>query len=156
MLTTFIIPTIGRGTLWRAINSCGDSPVLVGHDKDRIGEGEIRNRLVKMADTEWVSFLDDDDSVTEDYVDRLTEEVEKNPGADVIIFRQYSLGKQVLPIVDRIVWGNIGCSYSIRTEVAKEFPFKSEPHEDIRLLERITSSSRRIVFSDYMVYRVRH
>jgi glycosyltransferase involved in cell wall biosynthesis len=52
------------------------------------GPGPVRNYAVSKADTEWVAFLDDDDSLTEDYVSRLSEEGE---GADKPVKQSVSI-----------------------------------------------------------------
>ena len=87
-ITTFIIPSIGRESLNRAIQSTKPHPVLHKIDTNRRGESHIRNQLIKEATTEWVSFLDDDDTITEDYVRQLCEETEANTKTDVIHFHE--------------------------------------------------------------------
>lgn len=155
-LTTFIIPSIARDTLRRAIDSTRDAQCLWTVDDERIGEGEIRNRLIKEAKTPWVSFLDDDDTVTEDYVARLEEEIERHPEADIIHFRQYFLRGLIIPNWPKVEWGNIGIAYSVKREVALEFPFVSEKHEDFYHVKKMVDAGKKIVFSRYITYRVRH
>ena len=67
---TVVTPTIpGREEL---LEQCKESvrqqtmaPVnhIVGLDKDREGPGATRNRLALDVDTEWITFLDDDDTL---------------------------------------------------------------------------------------------
>lgn len=166
-LTTFIIPSIDRPTLQRAIDSVSkQAPYLVEIDKNHIGESAIRNSLIKLADTEWVSFLDDDDTVTDDYVARLKEESEKHPEADVIVFREYFIqelmntGNQYpdhfiwqAPVVH---WGQIGIAFSVKRQIAMNHPFMDEENEDFHFVERIDKARHKIHFSKYMVYRARH
>jgi len=66
--TTFIIPSCGRDTLDRAIRSAEKAGgyVLWHLDKEKHGASAVRNQLIQQASTDWVSFLDDDDTVTED------------------------------------------------------------------------------------------
>lgn len=155
-LTTFIISSIRRDTLKRSIDSVGDNPYLVGYDDNKHGQGLMKNKLINWAKTEWVSFLDDDDTVTSDYVDRLAEEATNNPEADVIHFREYFLRGFVIPAWPKIEWGNVGVSFSIKREVALAFPFKQEQYEDLELLKRLEISGKNIFFSQYLVYRARH
>lgn len=155
-ISTFIIPTIGRDTLARAIDSCQDNPVLIGHDAQRRGEAIIRNELIQQANTEWVSFLDDDDTVTEDYMDRLREEIEKNPDADVIHFREYFLRGQLLPNWPKVEWGNVGICFSVKKSVAQDYPFEQQKHEDFHFLKKLDDAGKKIVFSQYITYRARH
>ena len=111
VLITFIIPTIGRDTLKRTLeslihlsNSRWNAIVIfdgidiiryVEDDRiqylkiDKIGfkncAGEVRNHGMKYVTTEWIGFVDDDDILLPNYVDSLLLELHKNP--DVIIFR---------------------------------------------------------------------
>jgi len=156
-LTTFIIPSIRRDTLKRAINSIKDAQYLVGYDDlPRVGESETRNRLINWVTTPWVSFLDDDDTVTEDYVKRLQEEIKAHPEADIIHFRQYWLRGTIIPAWPTVEWGNIGIAYSVKTEVAKQFPFKSVRNEDWIQVKEMVEAGKKIHFSPYITYHVRH
>lgn len=155
-LTTFIIPSIRRDTLQRTIDSVRDAPYLVGYDDKRIGEGKMRDRLIRKATTPWVSFVDDDDTVTEDYVQRLQEEIEKNPDADLIYFRMYNADSGWLSPQWPVIRFGIGMCFSVKREVAMEFPFESEPHEDLRFVERLEEAGKKIVFSTYITYKIRH
>lgn len=167
-ITTFIIPSIDRPTLQRAIDSVrNQAPYLVEIDKQRIGESAIRNGLIKIADTEWVSFLDDDDTVTDDYVRRLREETDKHPDADVVIFREYFIGELMEGLgkyyPDHFIWqapvlhwGQVGISFSVKREIAMEYPFIDEDNEDYHFLRRIEAAGYKIHFSKYIVYRARH
>jgi hypothetical protein len=156
-ITTFIIPTLGRDTLERAIKSVGDHPYLVMEDVDKEGAGIMRNRMIEQVETEWVSFLDDDDTVTEDYVDRLEEEILLHPEAHIIHFREYFIRNgHMLPSRNVVEWGNIGICYSIQTEVVKRVPFRAEPFEDFEQVKRAHEAGYHVYFSPFMVYRVRH
>lgn len=155
-LTTFIIPTIKRKTLQRAIESANGHPIMVLHDKDRIGPGIIRQRMIETVKTPWVSFLDDDDTITNDYLERLREEIKNHPKADLIYFRQYwAETGSLTPVWPQVKWG-IGIGFSVKTSVAIAHPFKSEPNEDLHFVERIEAAGKSIVFSKYITYRIRH
>jgi glycosyltransferase involved in cell wall biosynthesis len=157
-LTTFVMPSINRPTVQRAIDSVERTGafILWREDKNNLGPGELRNRLIKRVKTPWVSFIDDDDTVIEDYVQRLAEEIEKNPEADLIHFKTYFPWGQVLPQWPTVGWGNIGISFSVKTQVAKNFPFKDEPYEDYEFVHRLERMGHNIVFSPYLTYRARH
>lgn len=168
-ITTFVIPSINRPELQRAIDSVNKTGAsyLVEIDKNKIGASAIRNGLIKLADTEWVSFLDDDDTVTDDYVERLEEELEKNPYADVVVFREYFIGELMdgdgAKYPDHFIWqapvvhqGQIGISFSVKRDVALKHPFLEEPNEDFHFIERLHKEGYNIHFSPYIVYRARH
>lgn len=115
MFCTFIIPTIGRPALNRAIKSLfvqtdkhwtaivvwdgakkDAMPVLLhdyrithlGTSGKKLGHGNVgalvRNVGLAIAQSEWIANLDDDDTVTPDYVERLKQE---SDGCDLIHFR---------------------------------------------------------------------
>lgn len=164
-ITTFIIPSVDRPTLQRAIDSCRkQAEYLVQIDKMKIGASAIRNELIRLAQTEWVSMLDDDDTITEDYVRRLREESEAHPEAGLIIFREYFIGELMAddypdhfiwqaPVVH---WGQVGIAFSVKREIAMQYPFLEEPNEDFHFVSRIDQAGIKIHFSKYLVYRARH
>lgn len=159
MITTFIIPSIGRSTINRAVASVekmADADYLVGFDDNREGAGATRNRIIADANTEWLSFLDDDDTVTADYTERLMEEIENHPEADIIYFREFFLWGQVIPLWPHAGWGNIGISFSVKRKWALDHPFKSEPYEDYEFIHRLLHAGAKIHFSEYLTYRARH
>ena len=112
---TFIIPTIGRDSLTTSINSLlmqtcpkwkaiiifnGTPPTIQSNidlikilyiDKTDIhgksGAGYVRNYGIQFADTEWIAFVDDDDSISEKYVETFLNEIENYPTNDLILFR---------------------------------------------------------------------
>jgi glycosyltransferase involved in cell wall biosynthesis len=110
-MITLIIPTMGRSTLTRTLESLkglsnpnwkaiivfdGIDPTITIDDEriicmkiEKIGfkncAGEVRNQGMKFVDTEWIGFVDDDDILLPNYIDALLSELPKNP--DVVIFR---------------------------------------------------------------------
>lgn len=170
--TTFIIPSCGRDTLKRALDSVNkltnaeDCVVSYKIDEERQGASAVRNELIQKADTEWVSFLDDDDTVTSDYVERLKEEVEAHPEADMVIFREYFIQDKMgddNPYPDHFIWqvpavhwGQIGIAFSVKRDVAIKFPFIEEDNEDFHFVKRIEQAGYKIHFSKYITYRARH
>lgn len=179
-LVTFIVPTVGRATLRRALSSLlnqtdpywrciveGDGvfPDASGLTDSRIAyykephlahESDMRNLGIARATTPWVAFLDDDDTVAPEYVEWMwNEEVER----DVIIFRQ-TFPKDdgttaVFPKDETIVWGNVGISYAVRTALAKECPFKRSRHEDLLQLTALEAGGAEIHWSPHIAYFAR-
>jgi glycosyltransferase involved in cell wall biosynthesis len=111
---TFIIPTKGRPSLekaiqsllnlddwnWRAIilfdgvesveikcvDYLNDNHFIV-RKEEKIGHaGLLRNLAFPLIDTIWTAFLDDDDYLKETYITKLREYSSKNPELDIIIF----------------------------------------------------------------------
>lgn len=166
--TTFIVPSCGRNTLKRALDSAKatGAKVLVKLDEERLGASAVRNELIQKTTTPWVSFLDDDDTVTSDYVDRLREELEAHPEADMVIFREYFIQDLMgddNPYPDHFIWqvpavhwGQIGISFSVKKDVATKFPFIEQDNEDFHFVKRIEEAGYNIHFSKYITYRARH
>lgn len=58
--------------------------IIYCKDNKEITVGEKRNRLINMAHGQYVSFIDDDDRISADYIKELLEGIET--GADIITF----------------------------------------------------------------------
>jgi len=93
-LLSILIPTIpGRSSKLAALLSCLDPQVaarddvelLVFRDNRRMTIGEKRNKLVQLAQGEYVAFVDDDDMVKSDYVEVICSELTQNE-PDVLCF----------------------------------------------------------------------
>lgn len=90
MNITAVVPTIpGRMPLLnRALDSIAAQtrPVddlVVEFDLDRTGAAATRNRALQKVNTDWVAFLDDDDTWYPQHIERLVETQEKT-GADLV------------------------------------------------------------------------
>lgn len=68
-------------------------------DNKSISIGEKRNNLLSMAKGEFISFVDDDDSIADNYISTLLKAIQENPNKTVICFRgeQTTDGHQDLP-----------------------------------------------------------
>lgn len=184
-LITFIIPSIGRNTLPRTLDSLknmknknwnaivvfdGIDPNINETDKrikiikldKKQGEGrnyagKVRNYGIKFAQTPWVGFVDDDDTLNEDYIDKLIEHINNEPNLDSVIFRmKYKNGGKILPKVGDIDFKNseVGISFCLKTELTKDFNFVPSPTEDFDLLNKLRSNNKKIIISDYIGYNV--
>lgn len=158
--TTFIIPTIGRDSLQTAIRSAERAlsyagmptdNIIVAPDKKREGEGVVRQRAILKAKTEWVSMLDDDDTVSPWYCHRLAQEVNEHQDKDVVLFRELTETGRIMPDNDfRVKFANVGIAFSARKSLFEKYPFESEPHEDFHWLSRIPED--KIHWSRWCVY----
>ena len=182
-MITFIIPTLKRNTLQRAIDSLlqqtnknwkaivvfdGVDPVEYKHPQiktikiPKTGKvnyaGEVRNVGIKAADTEWIGFLDDDDTISKDYVSRFEEEIKLTPDAKCIIFRMknYVSIPQILPLPqdDNFYEAKVGISFAMKKDLG--LLFKASAIEDFRLLEAIRKGRNKMVISPYVTYFVRN
>ena len=51
--------------------------------------GEVRNFALGFVSTDWIAFLDDDDTLSSQYVHFLEMEIEINPAVDLVSFRMF-------------------------------------------------------------------
>lgn len=182
-LITFIIPTIGRSTLTKSIESLkklnfknwravvvfdGIEPNIKEYDNrikivklnKKVGQGRnsagnVRNYGYNFVNTEWVGFLDDDDTLNPYYIDYLYNDLLQDD-IDVLIFRMiYNCGK-ILPMPEDNDFkiNEVGISFCLKTELAKKFLFIPSGTEDFELLDRLRSNGYNIVISDYIGYNV--
>lgn len=120
------------------------------------GAGPVRNECVARATTEWVAFLDDDDIVTNDYVEKLAIEGE---GFDAVVFRlKFNNGPWIPPItatVDNIKHGSIGISMAVKRKVFETCQFTRGRGEDFRLFRDMRKNGFKIKISNFLTYFVR-
>jgi glycosyltransferase involved in cell wall biosynthesis len=74
--------------LEKQIGTREDVEIISIMDNKSFGISQKRNELMKLARGSHLTWIDDDDDVADNYVDRLTETIEKNPDVDVISFNQ--------------------------------------------------------------------
>ncbi len=179
-LLTFIIPTIGRPTLSRTLQSLmaqhetnwkaivmfdGVEPTIPSPDKritmmrmEKVGSynhaGRVRNEAIRHATTEWIGFVDDDDTLTPDYMTHFQTHVKEQP--DVIIFRM-KLENRIVPATGLTSFNmnDVGISFCMKRALCTEFPFHPSGTEDFNLLDRLRSANKNIIMSTHLTYRVR-
>jgi glycosyltransferase involved in cell wall biosynthesis len=182
---TFIIPTIGRISIKNTIMSlynqininwlaiiivdgidinfeCNDSRIKI-LKIPKTGKcnhaGKVRNYGLKFVTTEWIAFVDDDDVITNDYVDKLEQEINITPDASVIIFRMINnkgaIGVLPEPNTDNFYKCKVGISYSLKKElIDKDFIFEPSHIEDFVLLNKIREHKYKMVISPFVTYLV--
>lgn len=186
-IVTFIIPTIGRETLsktleslinqtnpnWKAIIVFDGMPSNIENSDERIciiesqklGEGHnsaglVRNHGITFADTEWVAFVDDDDSLSPKYVDTLINESSTFVLADIIIFRMLEKdGVTILPELSTNAFyeTKVGISFSVKKKLFEEgCVFTPSLIEDFCYLNEAMNRHYKIMISPYIRYFVRN
>jgi glycosyltransferase involved in cell wall biosynthesis len=186
-MITVIIPSKGRDTLKRSLRSLlfQTNPnwicfvVLDGieiNDKindDRIiyysspkagnglnGAGLVRNKGIELSETEWICFLDDDDSFAPDYINNLYNEISLNPNMDICIFRMTFSpeNETILPPFgkEKIVVGQVGISFAINKNFIYKhnIKFVNSKIEDYFFLEKCEEHGANIHFSNHISYLV--
>lgn len=179
-MITFLIPSIGRPSVQAAVDSlykqtipnwraivCFDRvqpniqpsekvSVMVCDDQDpvKFRAGLVRNYARKHVKTEWVGLLDDDDSVTPDYVDKLKQ---CGPNSDIVVFQMIYQGGRVLPPnrhTEFLRKGRVGISFAFRNSI--NVAFKPIFCEDYYFLSEARQKGCRITLCPHVCYRVKH
>jgi glycosyltransferase involved in cell wall biosynthesis len=184
---TFIIPSIGRKSIdiplqslinqtyknWEAIviydgvkpkkPNIKDNRIKIVYGKKYGNAGQVRNHGIKMANTPWIAFLDDDDAVSPIYIERLHEMIQTNNNADIFIFRYiYNMNLpdrfniSPPPETRNIIHaGRVGISFCAKKMVFENVSFTPDFGEDFTLLSDALKKSFNIVMSKYVTYVVR-
>jgi len=181
---TFIIPTIGRETLsnsfkclidqtdpnWKAIVIFDGMSLTIESPDHRIklitceklgdghnGGGSVRNYGMQFVDTEWIAFLDDDDSISREYVSTLKKEITNYNDIDFILFRMEYWG-HILPHINasNVSQGCCGISFAIRSKIFKGgHKFKNSSSEDFKFLCSSCEFGYKFMLSSHILYFAR-
>ncbi|MDP1712457.1 MAG: glycosyltransferase [Candidatus Nanopelagicaceae bacterium] len=176
---TFIIPSLGRPSLISSLSSlraqtdsdwsaliCFDrvQPTIQPDEKIQVlrylpnhptewRQGAVRNFAIEHATSPWIGLLDDDDTVTPDYVATL----KQNADAQVVIFQmRYQSGKVLPPNERRIRRGHVGISFAFQREVFQKIKFTYRKCEDYYFLDDARKLRYKIKFVPTVTYRVKH
>jgi glycosyltransferase involved in cell wall biosynthesis len=141
-------------------NAFGDSRIVFTWTP-KIGSGNhgarVRNVAFEKGLTwgDWVAFVDDDDTVTPDYINRLLLERSRDEALEVVIFRMLR-GKRIIPRPgrNRIVRNDVGISFAVRTSVLERFRFKPSCTEDFAFLHEMEDAGLKMKISEYVTYHV--
>lgn len=131
-----------------------------------VGAGHVRNYGIKHATTEWVAFIDDDDTITLDYVECFLEEM-RNNGCDLIIFRMGQVlkndGNGVIvmtlpsPDAEDFIKCDVGISFAVKKSVFDSgIMFETSEYEDFEFLEKVRRNNHKMIISPYVLYMIRY
>lgn len=65
-----------------------DIEIIVFLDDRKRSVGKKRTELINLANGDYIAFIDDDDTVADNYVERIVNTLESNRGVDVMTFTQ--------------------------------------------------------------------
>ena len=190
-MITFIVPTIGRETLSRTMDSLlrqtdpewkaivvvdgvpvprtipKDSRITVLPLRQRLGEnynsaGKVRNAGMEKAllqgNSSWFAFVDDDDTVTKDYVATLKNAIRNYPEGEVFLFRMVNTNGRILPPpgANQFMLHQVGISFAMSASLFRQgFQFIPSSGEDFLLLDTFRRMQRKIYMLPDIVYHVR-
>lgn len=183
-LITFIIPTIGRTTLQNTLDSLinqsnpnwkaivifdGISSTIQNTDpririieSPKLGQGVnsaglVRNYGITFVDTEWIAFVDDDDSLSTRYVEIFIAESSAYTLADIIIFRMIHPELGLMPSLstDTFFICQVGISFAVKKRVFDEgHIFIPHRVEDFFYLDEARNKNYNMMISPHVVYFV--
>lgn len=180
---TFIIPTLGRPSLSKAVESVinqqdwnwkcivvfdgikpniefsNDHIKVISCDK-KYNAGLVRNEAFPLVDTKWIAFLDDDDFIVPDYTHHLKISEISHSNADIIQFTYKDISNgntrptPKLGNVPRL--GEMGISFAIKTEFVyrNSLIFRKVPCEDYHFLQDAVNKGAVYYNTDILAYYV--
>jgi glycosyltransferase involved in cell wall biosynthesis len=131
------------------INKCG----VIG--KNHGQSGLVRNEGIKLCQTEWIGFLDDDDSLHPDYVKTL---FEKYKDYDFVVWRMIYTNGKVLPEPNRdsMLFGKVGISFCYKNKFDNLYFENNRDGEDYDFLVKLRSLSEKWFIAPEIFYNVNH
>jgi glycosyltransferase involved in cell wall biosynthesis len=181
---TFIIPSLNRFTILNSIESLKnqtnpnwrcviiydgvdgtpfdderitiikiDKKGLVGPNNGQ--SGLVRNEGIKLCNTEWIGFLDDDDTIHPDYVKKLFEEYSNY---DFVVWRMKYQNGLVLPPqkIKEIIFGRVGISFCYKNKFDNLLFDNNRDGEDFDFLSKLKKLTSNWVITPEVYYNVRH
>ena len=126
--------------------------------------GKVRNIgfqiiIDQLIDTEFIGFLDDDDTIHPNFITYLEEEKNKNSLIETCIFRMMYQNGYFLPnkYHTKIKVKQFGISFAIRKQYLEKnaVQFQNHPYEDFLFLKLLEQKKCKIVISPYIAYFIR-
>ena len=140
------------------LNESNDDRIILKQVEKQEHRSQIRNIGIALADTPWVSFIDDDDTISNDYIEKLRNEEKTNECIDCVIFRQYFGDSkfEILPKLNckSLKCGKVGISFAVKRKVFDTIQFKNTyPFiEDFKILKTIHINQFNIVVCPHVCY----
>jgi hypothetical protein len=179
---TFIIPSVNRPSLMDSIDSLlnqsnpnwkciviydgVDGPEFSDEriktiNTEKLGvfgdingqSGLVRNVGIKIVNTKWVGFLDDDDTLHFDYVKDL---FEKYSNYDFVLWRMIYENGLILPKLNtnEIIRGQVGISFCYQNKFENLYFDSNKDGEDFDFLSKLQSLTTNYIITPEMYYNV--
>jgi glycosyltransferase involved in cell wall biosynthesis len=179
---TFIIPSINRNTIVKSVNSLllqtnpnweciiiydgvdgtqFDDPRIKTIKIDKTGmfgsfhgqSGLVRNYGLKQCTTEWIGFLDDDDTIHHDYVKTL---FEKYLEYDFVVWKMKDTNGNVIPNSNSLHFGNVGISFCYKNKFGQLLFDNNRDGEDYDMVLKLKSITNNFIISSEIYYNIKH
>lgn len=120
------------------------------------GAGYVRNAATNYVESEWVAFIDDDDTISSEYVKNANSIIKENTTIDCILFRAIVPQGIVVPDPKSldIQLGRTFISYCCKTSVFKEIQFNQGKDEQYEFINSIKNRGYKILLSKYVMYGI--
>ena len=187
---SFVIPSVGRKTIINTIQSIKNNTIedweivivfdnvpknkipliekdprifIINIPKLGIGKnsaGNVRNVALKLINSHWAGFVDDDDTISIDYVCNLQKEILTHPQSNVVVFKLFRLTRRnrILPPPNQFFLrkGRVGISFCVNRKYyqSKNIYFQPSKQEDWYYLRRVKILNGKILISRFMCYFV--
>jgi glycosyltransferase involved in cell wall biosynthesis len=183
-IITFIVPSINRPTLGNTIQSLLNQtnpnwkcfvlydgvdgkdftdPRIETFKLEKLGKkgerhgnaGLVRNEGIKMCNTEWIGFLDDDDTIDQNYVKTL---FEKYSNFDFVVWRMKTTKGKIYPDVsiNELLINKVGISISFKSTIQDKLFKSNEDHEDFEFVENLEKQTKNFIITPEIYYNIRH
>lgn len=121
--------------------------------------GLVRNILIDKVDTEWITFLDDDDTFHPEAIQRCYDEIASNDFDCCILKRAYDPQyQQVIPPrgCTELELGKVSTSFLVKADFLRkhQIVFVNDKFEDYIYAKMIEASGGKIYFSEHVTYHV--
>ena len=120
--------------------------------------GRVRNKIIESIEqpSEWIGFLDDDDSLSQFYVEILHNEIEKEDH-DCFVFRMNDKGNIIPPFhMNELKQNHVGISFCVKRSfiLMNNIRFENSNCEDFLFLKKLIDYSAKIKILPFVGYFV--
>lgn len=117
--------------------------------------GLVRNAGILASKSKWIAFLDDDDTISANYVELLRK---KYNNYDVVIWRMHYTSDLILPGLksNEIFPSNVGISFCYQTKFENILFNQNDGIEDFYFLENLLNKTDDYIITSEVMYNVGH